>query len=149
VYSGQSARTPTPPPVVQNAWVADVEKELPPGTTVFGLRVNGMRGVRARYPNADPETASSFPPWVDNGYGGVRANNGWLPLHGAQWQPQPTPPTEATNILSGPDDWPGVEWPITPIGKNAPQTGTGNWGEFTMGIGGTCDSSFGGSYDPP
>lgn len=64
---------------------------------MYGLRVAGMRGIRARFPNADPETASSSPPWVDNGissvdqglnqasidnlflgYGGFRADNGWI-----------------------------------------------------------------------
>jgi hypothetical protein len=25
------------------------------------------------------------------------------------------------DLLSGPEDWPGVEWPAEPIGKNTPQ----------------------------
>ena len=36
------------------------------------------------------------------------------------------------DLLSGPQDWPGVEWPTEPIGKNSAQTGTGNWGTFTV-----------------
>ena len=107
VVSGQSGITPSPPPPF-NGWVADVSTALKPGQRILGLRVGGLRGVRARYPNADPETASSFPPWVNNGYGGVRANFGWLPLHGAVWTPQPQNGS-ATDLLSGPEDWPGVE----------------------------------------
>lgn len=142
IFSGQSARTPPPlappaPPTSINAWVADVSQQLPIGSAVYGLRVGEKRAIRARYPNADPETASSFPPWVDNGYGGMRANHGYLPWKGgtAKWTPQ-VENGESTDFLSGPADWPGVEWPSTPIGKNAAQTGTGNWGMFTMGTGG-------------
>lgn len=150
MYSGQTAQAPHAPNVsAANAWVADVSASLPPGSSVLGLRVNGARGIRARFPNANPETASSFPPWVDNGYGGIRANFGWQPLNSAKWVPQPKPPGMATDFTSTPDDWPGVEWPQAPIGLNHPQNGTGDWGMFIMGTGGTCDPSFGGSYDPP
>ena len=64
-----------------------------------------------------------------------------LPWKGgtATWVAQPADGGEAgtqdpgKDLLSGPEDWPGVEWPTQPIGKNAAQTGTGNWGTFTMG----------------
>ena len=53
------------------------------------------------------------------------------------------------DLLSGPEDWPGVEWPTQPIGKNAAQTGTGNWGTFKMGTGGVCATGLPGTYTPP
>ena len=55
----------------------------------------------------------------------------------------------STDLESNPEDWPDVEWPSQPIGKNAPQQGSGNWGTFRMGTGGNCDPSFPGTYDPP
>lgn len=64
------------------------------------------------------------------------------------WLPQ-ADDGASTDLLSGPEDWPGVEWPSTPIGKNAPQTGTGDWGLFTMGTGGPCTEGLPGTYSPP
>jgi hypothetical protein len=130
IFSGQSghlvpptpAPSPPPSPPPSAMWVADVSGQLVAGAAMLGLRVGGKRAVRARYPNADPETASSFPPWENNGYGGIRANNGYLPLHAGTWTPQPQG-EPAIDLLSNPEDWPGVEWPATPIGMNAPQQG--------------------------
>jgi hypothetical protein len=151
ITSGRRERpAPLTPPSAQNGWVADVSAQLPVGSEVYGLRVGGRRAIRARFPNADPETASSFPPWVDNGYGGMRANHGWLPWKGstAKWMPPPAAaPSE--DLTSAPEDWPGVEWPSKPIGLNAPQTGSGNWGTFTMGTGGQCAVGLPGTYTPP
>ena len=147
IVSGQSAVAPAPAPAF-NGWVADLSAAIKPGQQILGLRVSGQRAIRARFPNGNPETASSFPPWVDNGYGGIRANFGWLPLHGAVWTPQPDR-GPATDLQSGPADWPGVEWPSIPIGHNAAQTGSGDYGTFNMGTGGQCATGLPGTYDPP
>ena len=39
-----------------NVYVADLSQSLPQGMPVLGLRVNDVRAIRARYPNANPET---------------------------------------------------------------------------------------------
>jgi len=146
IYSGQAGRLPGPP---CTGWVAKIpDGVLPAGTGVLGLRINGRRGIRARYPNADPETASSFPPWVRHGYGGMRANHGWQTA-ATDWTPlraeQPV-----TDLVSGPGDWPGVEWPSRPPpGSRFAQTGTGDFGSFVMGTGGTCGAGLGSTYEPP
>ena len=80
-----------------------------------------------------------------------------LPWKGgtATWVPQPADGGDAgiedpgKDLLSGPEDWPGVEWPTQPIGENTAQTGSGNWGTFTMGTGGVCATGLPGTYTPP
>jgi hypothetical protein len=39
----------------QNVYVADLSSWVPAGANVYGLRENGNRMIRARYPNANPE----------------------------------------------------------------------------------------------
>jgi hypothetical protein len=38
-----------------NVYVADLSPWVPAGGNVYGLRENGNRMIRARYPNANPE----------------------------------------------------------------------------------------------
>ena len=38
-----------------NVYVADLSSFVPAGANVYGLRENGNRLIRARYPNANPE----------------------------------------------------------------------------------------------
>jgi hypothetical protein len=39
----------------QNVYVADLSPWIPAGANVYGVRENGNRQIRARYPNANPE----------------------------------------------------------------------------------------------
>jgi len=67
-----------------NVWRAKVGN--PPTDGIPGLRVNGGRGIRARYPNANPET---------DGFGSELKANSWgpsiLPTHPDREVNPPTP----------------------------------------------------------
>ena len=64
-----------------NIWMTKIN-----ATSVVDLRVNGMRAVRARFPNANPET-DLFP------LGWVTTKSTWLP-------PKPSPPIIAINVFN-------------------------------------------------
>jgi hypothetical protein len=129
------------------------EAVLPTVTSITGLRRNGVREIRARWPNFDEELD-----WVDqdgvyhvhNGHDGwVTAPTGWN-MHGENmngvagaWPPA----EEARTLTVGGGDWPGVHWPMHEMinssnGTLAPTndqwTGEGDWGEYWLGVGGTC-----------
>ena len=82
---------------------------------MWGLRVNGERAIRARYPNQNPETMMQYSPL-----------SGWI-VAPTKWTP-PRKVPNADNIVSTADDWPGVIWPMDPPG-NTTWTGEGDWGE--------------------
>ena len=130
---------------------------------IHGLRRDGVREIRARYPNFDPELDSTIDGqrhyhsprdgWVAGHYN----KTGWVPLK-TQWIPSTAgtmngisgwPPKEvATTFVIRDSDWPGVEWPmnITTNSTVDPDswTGEGEWGEYWLGAGGTCADR-----DPP
>lgn len=78
---------------------------------VPGLRWNGNRLIRARYPNANPETDGFMPPAV------IRANS---------WTPQSSPRAPDTQI----------DLPASYLDRN---TTVSSFQTYTAGIGGTCD----------
>ena len=108
---------------------------------VPGLRVDGARAWKARYPNGNPEI-------------GMSGNA----LHG--WNTAPTrwgarvPVTEnSTFYKSGKVDWPDVVWPDSPKKRSAksgsaasmPPTmpdGEGDWGDYYIGVGGTVCNDY-------
>ena len=124
---------------------------------VHGLRRDGVREIRARYPNFDPELDST----IDGQRHFHSPRDGWIAGHynKTQWIPLKTqwitstsgtmngisgwPPTDvATTFVIRDSDWPGVEWPmnITTNSTVDPDswTGEGEWGEYWLGAGGTC-----------
>ncbi len=52
-----------------NVYVADLSSWVPSGANVYGLRENGNRMIRARYPNANPEF----------GFGSTLQAASWVP----------------------------------------------------------------------
>jgi hypothetical protein len=125
--------------VRQNTWVADVRQaglvEMP------GLRVDGRRAIRAKYPNGDPEQSGHYLTGAGAANGGGDYIKGWVPLSaGTQWvKPARKPDSEDVVIVAA--DWPGVEWPMTVAGGGSAEhwTGEGDWGEFHIGVGGYCN----------
>eukprot|EP00040_Diaphanoeca_grandis_P037072 m.239728 g.239728 ORF g.239728 m.239728 type:complete len:857 (-) comp33750_c0_seq3:147-2717(-) len=108
---------------------------------VLGLRVNGFRAIRARFPNiANAETHSSIIPL-----------DGWI-RDKTKWLPPIVPPTPAIEVNSSASDWPSVTWPMNESGGVPPmETGAGDQGLYTMGIGGPCEEmspSYGYSCSP-
>lgn len=47
-----------------NIWTADLSGQIDQPTQFTGLRVNGRRGIRARFPNGDPETQLFPTGWI-------------------------------------------------------------------------------------
>mmetsp|Transcript_20004 Transcript_20004/g.27525 ORF Transcript_20004/g.27525 Transcript_20004/m.27525 type:complete len:912 (+) Transcript_20004:97-2832(+) len=108
-----------------NVWKTQVLNPVE-GVELRGLRVNGSRGIRARYPNANPETAMQYDPL-----------NGYI-ISDTQWNPhQPKP--EPTVVVITSDDYPGVEWPMDMPSPTSDWTGEGDWGEYHVAMNGTCD----------
>jgi hypothetical protein len=127
-------------------------KQLP--ADVLGLRRNGVREIRARYPNYDPELSSVIDGNLqihDGREGWIASKTSWIPQTAAGQKMNgisPWPPTtKAQTIVINASDWPGVEWPMqimttlpngTTIAQPDGWTGEGDWGEYWVGIGGTC-----------
>lgn len=105
-----------------------------------GLRRNGIREIRARYPNFDPELDSVIDGQMlfHDGYQGwISASTSWVPKGDGMNGHSPWPPTEnPTTYIIRASDWPNVEWPMT-LYKST-WTGEGDWGEYWLGAGGTC-----------
>jgi predicted GH43/DUF377 family glycosyl hydrolase len=127
--------TPPPPPPPVPIAVADV------GTfqnvaDIRGLRVDGQRAVRARYPNIGSIESQ---PYAVSGplTGYIRARTSWKP---------PKTRGIATSISVSQADWPSVEWPMnasdvdpTVPGVPPSETGAGDQGYFVVGAGGPCE----------
>ena len=129
--------------VKQNVWVADLshvfddaDAALPDG--IPGLRINGRRAIRAKYPNGDPEQSGNFLRGASQGMGGGDYVKGWIPLAArTPWVPPARKP-DAREIVITAKDWPSVEWPMSEAGGST-WTGEGDWGEYHLGLGGYCD----------
>eukprot|EP00475_Leptophrys_vorax_P015852 TRINITY_DN2221_c0_g2_i1.p1 TRINITY_DN2221_c0_g2~~TRINITY_DN2221_c0_g2_i1.p1 ORF type:complete len:787 (-),score=214.49 TRINITY_DN2221_c0_g2_i1:1749-4109(-) len=90
-----------------NIWVTDVPKDI---TSITGLRVNGERAVRARFPNANPETM------------GIHTNpTGWISSAQA-WAPAPKKPDSKQVLI-----------------PNLRNDTVSMFQKYTVGIGGNCD----------
>jgi len=97
-----------PPRPAGNVWAASLAG-LGIGA-VPGLRLGDKRLVRARYPNADPETDGMMPPRVFRG----------------RWTPQSAPRVPTTQ----------VDMPATQLLRNTTVSMFQTW---TAGMGGTCE----------
>jgi len=108
--------------------------------SVLGLRRNGIREIRARYPNFDPEVDSVIDGKIlfhDGHTGWISKRTVWVENGPGMNGHSPWPPTEkAKTYVMAAADWPGVEWPMT-LYKST-WTGEGDWGEYWLGVGGTC-----------
>eukprot|EP01084_Bolivina_argentea_P030680 56808_1 len=122
-----------------NVWRRKVSNFDEFGNKIPGLRVNGKRAIRARYPKQDPERNMQFDPL-----------SGWLPQGGSQLQtwmdPIKTDPAETVVINAA--NYPNVHWPMEGPGGTT-WTGEGDWGDFFQGIGGSCATETLGGVDPP
>lgn len=146
VSGGRELRTTwTPSGACKGCYQASLKGQV---DNVLGLRRNGMREIRARFPNFDPEVNSV----VDGKYlvhdgetGWIKSRTNWFQSGAVNMNGVPGvwPPTaEATEYVVDAKDWPSVEWPMH-IGNDtaswdAPYTGEGAWGQFWIGLGGTC-----------
>jgi len=128
--------------VTQNVWKASIPKDVDI-TEIPGLRLNGARMIRAKYPNGDPEQSGHFLQGFNAGMGGGDYVEGWVPLSaGVEWVPPRRKPDSEEVVITA-ADWPEVEWPMSEAGGSG-WTGEGDWGEFHAGYGGYCDD-----LDPP
>ena len=140
---GPGPRPPPPPPPPPNIWVLDLS-ELPAGKsldTVLGLRLNGGRAIRAKYPNGNPEL--SGPDAVDV----LTYRAGWV-TEETDWVTPADKWNETEDDVTNAAGWPGVNWPmaeektpgmnVTPASGGG-QSGEGDWGDFHIGHGGFCD----------
>ena len=132
--------------VRQNVWVAslsgvELQRKLPAGFP--GLRLDGRRAIRAKYPNGDPEASGSFLRGASQGMGGGDYVKGWIPLAANTAWVAPFRKPNATEIVVTAKDWPSVDWPMSEAGGSS-WTGEGDWGEYHLGLGGYCDD-----LDPP
>jgi len=122
--------------VSQNVW----RTHVPGVARIPGLRKNGRRAIRAKFPNGNPELSGEWLEGAEPGMGGGDYVRGWNPLAMKnEWMPPRPPASPAEEIVITADDWPGVDWPMTQEGGST-WTGEGDWGEFHMGLGGTCQN---------
>ena len=114
--------------------------------TILGLRLNGGRAIRAKYPNGNPEL--SGPDAVDV----LTYRAGWVTQE-TDWVTPADKWNETMDDVTNAASWPGVNWPmaeeshpgmnVTPASGGG-QSGEGDSGDFHIGHGGFCDD-----LDPP
>ena len=120
------------------------------GGAIQGLRVNGKRAIRARYPDFDPEMSGEHFLSTDPGMGTGEYDEGWITA-GTNWVAppkktgKPGDPLTADEIVITAADWPSVEWPMSEKGGSS-WTGQGDWGEYHLGANGYCARK---GLDPP
>jgi hypothetical protein len=96
-----------------NIWVADLSQfQLP---DVLGLRINGVRAVRAKYPNGNPELVG--PEAADM----MQYKAGWVGGPTA-WVKPADKWKDTKDVVSNATHWPGVNWPMSEEGS-AKQSG--------------------------
>ncbi len=103
----------------QNVYSAKLPKSALPSGDMTGLRVDGKRGIRARWPNGDPEYQLFPDGWV--------ADNGWQ-------KPKTFPQTENIEVMSPNRSTEG------------PCASVNGYCYYTTGVGGAC-AGYG--FEPP
>ena len=115
--------------------------------SIPGLRLNGERQIRARFPNFDSERDSV----IDGRHHVLDGRDGWIQrktewlgsgnhrMNGVQgWPPRKSAKTYVVDA----QDWPSVDWPMNIMTNGSKHddawTGEGDWGKFYIGVGGTC-----------
>jgi hypothetical protein len=102
-----------------------------------GLRLNGSREIRAKYPNGNPETPRE---------GWVTSKTEWL-LPDDKFTDGSDKWDAAVDIISNGSMWPGVHWPMaSDLGdcREMQEDGVAGCGNFHIGSGGFCSD-----LDPP
>eukprot|EP00041_Stephanoeca_diplocostata_P008798 m.131773 g.131773 ORF g.131773 m.131773 type:complete len:956 (+) comp17481_c0_seq4:331-3198(+) len=116
-----------------NIWELDLS-HLEDVTEIDGLRINGQRAIRAKYPNGNPELTG--PDAVDV----LTYNAGWIDAD-TTWIKPADKWAETKDVVTNGSHWPGVNWPTAEEGGGG-QEGEGDWGDFHIGQGGFCDDIF-------
>ena len=104
---------PAPPPAPLNIWELDLSTLSASAAarsieSIRGLRVNGGRGIRAKYPNGNPEL--SGPDAVNV----LTYRAGWI-TETTEWlisQPGWDRWNETKDDVTNATEWPGVNWPM-------------------------------------
>jgi hypothetical protein len=115
----------------QNTWVADIKGQV---NEITGLRINGQRAIRAKYPNGNMELSGNWLRGAGQGMGGGEYIKGWNTAK-SEWVP-PFKHQDSQDLVVNDADWPSVEWPH----YEGSQTGEGAQGDFHIGLGGYCES---------
>eukprot|EP01084_Bolivina_argentea_P051380 94510_1 len=120
IYSGRY--------IGKNIWSIQVKNV----DNIPGLRINNKRGIRARYPDQITEIGMQF-----------NAISGWIP-YSTKWN-KPTTYGSPVNLIYTADNYKNdasIEWPMFIEGYNTTNkfTGMGDWGEYHIGYGGTCNA---------
>jgi len=119
-----------------NTWKLDTSGQ---GITVeYGLRVGARRGIRAKWPNGDPETASRFCiiPLGSIASPGVYLNGSGVSEQYPKYFPREHADISTTQeFWAHPKDWPGTFWhDADGVHPNA----IGGYGPFFYAAGGVC-----------
>lgn len=103
-------------------------------TEITGMRIDGNRSIRAKYPNGNMELSGNWLSGAGASMGGGDYTKGWVPLSNhTQWVP-PFRHPDAEDVVANNADWPSVNWPY----YEGSQTGEGDKGDFHIGVGGYC-----------
>lgn len=116
----------------------EFQRILSDGEGFPGLRLDGRRAIRAKYPDGDPEQAGNWLFGADQNMGGGDYIDGFVRDGFTKWQ-APQPRVEAETITITGEDWPGVEWPKSEPGGETKWTGEGDFGLYHMAVGGYCE----------
>ena len=111
---------------------------------IKGLRVGGLRAVRAKFPNGNPELSGQWFMSTDPGMGAGAYSKGWVQTNagGTRWVTPADKQHATTEIVVNGNDWPSAHWPSKEEGRPQPWTGEGDWGDFHIGSGGFCDDIY-------
>ena len=128
-----------------NIWKIDLKDHNKADLGAFnGLRVNGGRAVRAKYPNGSPEDSAALYDTLDLVGGGVY-RGGWVSSATAWQGPSRTEISQreaATDILrTDNSSWRNVSWSYSPLpGFDENMQGVGDWGAFQVARGPFCEN---------
>jgi hypothetical protein len=138
-------RPPPPPPAPLNIWQLDLSTLSSSAAALSiesmrGLRIDGNRGIRAKYPNGNPEI--SGPDAVDV----LTYQAGWITQQ-TDWIVPVDKWAETKDDISNAADWPGVNWPMvveskpgnSTLGAGEKGPDPGACGDYHIGHGGFCD----------
>lgn len=122
-----------PDPLMKGRMVADLKgKGI---DEITGLRLDGQRSIRAKYPNGNMELSGNWLSGAGAAMGGGDYFKGWIPLaNHTQWVP-PFRHPDAEDVIANDTDWPSVDWPH----YEGSQTGEGDKGDYHIGVGGYCE----------
>jgi len=101
---------------------------------IKGLRINGERAIRAKFPNGNPELSGNWLVGAGSSMGGGDYDKGWITLaNNTKWVP-PFRHPDSEDVVANDADWPSVHWPH----YSGSQSGEGDQGDYHIGVGGYC-----------